>query len=389
MATVYLHIGLHKTGTTALQYFLWQNNEVLNQHGICFPDFGLRYPNANFRRNGHFLIAPGQGDPKEKLWPGRDFDSTLDKVSELSETYGRIILSDEAIWQRSGFQGDRFWPTVKESFDKRGLQVKIIVYLRRQDLWVQSFWKQKVKVGSSRSFENFTKRISNTDYYPLDFAAYLDRLSGIFGKESLIVRVYEKGQYAGPEHNLHSDFLDIFGLTLKDGFTIAKEVCNTSLDGSSIELRRILNGIPVPNEKDHILSDCFTEILKADRFTHPQSSYTLFADGAQRAFLESYAASNARVAREYLGREDGVLFYDELKELPEGSSDDRGLLRDTILLSGQAICMLEKENRRLRREVKRLRKDLEELREDVIWYRLKRKKQHLLGKDKAGKNGQN
>lgn len=33
MATVYLHIGLPKTGTTVLQYFLYNNADILSQIG--------------------------------------------------------------------------------------------------------------------------------------------------------------------------------------------------------------------------------------------------------------------------------------------------------------------------------------------------------------------
>lgn len=394
MATVYLHIGLHKTGTTALQYFLAQNNSVLNQHGICFPDLGVHYANINFKRNGHFLIAPllGTEGKHTEVWPGDYYESALDDVQKLAKTYDKIILSDEAIWQRSGFRGDHFWSKIKEDFNKRGLDVRIIAYVRRQDLWIQSYWKQRVKVGSTRTFPAYVKRVRDAGFYPLDYCAYMDMLSAVFGKESLIIRVYEKGQYQGPEHTLHSDFLDIFGLTLSDGFVIRQEVYNTSLDGSSIELRRILNGIPEVNDKDHVLKDSVAEILKANGFSVPPVRYSLFAPGEQKAFLDYYSESNSRLAKEYLGREDGVLFYDKLTELPEGTEDERGLLRDTILLAGQAVSLLEHENRQLKKQLHSLKKShsaLEKefyaLREDVLLYRLKRKKQHLLGEDKPKK----
>lgn len=389
MSTVYLHIGLHKTGTTALQYFLHQNNEVLNRYGICYPDFGLRYPNVNFKRNGHFLIALGQNGENQPVWPGDDYESALDQLAQLAETYSRIIVSDEAIWQKSNVREKNFWPKLKEDLEKRNLDAKIIVYLRRQDLWIQSFWKQKVKVGSSRTFDAYVKRIRDTDFYSLDYCSYMDNLSSVFGKENLIIRVYEKCQYRGPEHTLHSDFLDIFGLTLSDGFTIRQEVYNTSLDGSSIELRRILNKIPQTHPKDHILKDSVASILNAGGYTPPVSGSSLFAPGEQKAFLAHYADSNSRLAKEYLGREDGILFYDELKELPQEQTDVKDLLRDAILTGGQSISLLEETNRLQRQEIKRLKKelrllreDLAALREDVILYRLKRKKQHLLGKDK-------
>lgn len=51
MPTLYLHIGTPKTGTTALQNFLPANEEVLEQHGICYPDFGFRYTGLGVHRN--------------------------------------------------------------------------------------------------------------------------------------------------------------------------------------------------------------------------------------------------------------------------------------------------------------------------------------------------
>ena len=57
MPTLYLHIGTPKTGTTALQNFLPANEEVLEQHGICYPDFGFRYTGLGVHRNGHFLVT--------------------------------------------------------------------------------------------------------------------------------------------------------------------------------------------------------------------------------------------------------------------------------------------------------------------------------------------
>ena len=57
MPTLYLHIGTPKTGTTALQNFLPANEEVLEQHGICYPDFGFRYTGLGVHRNGHIKMS--------------------------------------------------------------------------------------------------------------------------------------------------------------------------------------------------------------------------------------------------------------------------------------------------------------------------------------------
>ena len=114
MATVYLHIGLPKTGTTALQHFLYNNDKALKEHDICFPDFGLRYPGVGTRKNGRFLIVPGKdanGNPDYSV-PAAEYGPTLDKIADLSKTYGRIFLTDEGIWNISRKRSD-FWPKLK------------------------------------------------------------------------------------------------------------------------------------------------------------------------------------------------------------------------------------------------------------------------------------
>ena len=57
MATVYLHIGSQKTGTSAIQQFLLMNEEKLHQEGIAFPSFAIPYDSKyRHRRNAHFLV---------------------------------------------------------------------------------------------------------------------------------------------------------------------------------------------------------------------------------------------------------------------------------------------------------------------------------------------
>ncbi|HNQ42503.1 MAG TPA: hypothetical protein PKL22_10430, partial [Saprospiraceae bacterium] len=38
--TLILHVGMGKTGTTALQNFFWRNRDVLAHHDIAYPETG-------------------------------------------------------------------------------------------------------------------------------------------------------------------------------------------------------------------------------------------------------------------------------------------------------------------------------------------------------------
>lgn len=57
MKTLYLHVGTTKTATSSIQRFLEENRTVLEKYGYCFPDSLHVYPEANRRRNAHFLIG--------------------------------------------------------------------------------------------------------------------------------------------------------------------------------------------------------------------------------------------------------------------------------------------------------------------------------------------
>ncbi|MDO4322963.1 MAG: hypothetical protein Q4C61_10595 [Lachnospiraceae bacterium] len=373
MATLYLHIGIPKTGTTALQNFMAQNQEALQQHGICYPDFGYRYPRIGVYRNGHFLIAPYVTEDQKKLndRPGSEYEEGLDKTAELAKEYDKIILTDEALWKGSQNRPG-FWPQLKEDLAKRGLDLRIIVYFRRQDLWIQSFWAQKIKTGSGLTFHEYIASMKENPY-PMDYYEYMNMLSGIFGKEALIIRIYEKGQYRGKEKTLVSDFLDIFGLSLDDGFTVEEKIYNTTLTGNPLEMRRLINTLPGSRDQRQILTHHVPKPPRPDT-ENSTESFSWFRPQEQRAYLEQFAESNSKVAREYLGRDDGILFYDEIEELPQPVIDDSALLRDTICLYGKVI--LEQQE-----TINKLKKEIKDLREDVLWFRLKRKVRHLMDKD--------
>lgn len=377
MATVYLHIGHPKTGTTAIQNFLCNNAGALKQHGICFPDFGFRYPRISFRRNAHFLAEKYETDSNSASYPSEDYQKAFAQILELSKSYERILLSEELLW-RIGSDYPSFWPDIKADFDRIGLNLKVIVYLRRQDLFVQSRYRQRIKAGETFSFREFLNYIAAASY-PLDFYSAAEKISGVTGKENLIIRIYEKGQYQGAEHTLISDFLSIFGLSIDDGFHTEDRAYNLSYEGTYLEMRRFLNALPESVKNTPALTRSFKEIHDCVPYALRGSEQSsLFAPGEQAEFLASYAASNERLAREYLGREDGILFYDPVEELPQEKPETAELLRDTILVYGRAIQKLNHQNHAMQKQTEELEAKIQKLKESSS---LKKTIKRLLGRE--------
>lgn len=355
MSTLYLHIGPPKTGTTTIQNFLSDNQEALSAHGICFPDLGYRYPGIDRHRTGHFLVRqrPHEGQKVS------DFKKGLDKLQKLSLQYDSIILSDEGIW-KDGIHMTRFWKRLLAELQKRQIDLRIIVYLRRQDLWVQSFWSQKIKVGkTSLDFQEFL-RFLNESSYPLDYCAYMDMLSDIFGKDALIIRVMERGQFQGPEHSLVSDFLDIFGLSLSDGFIEQQELRNPKISGTYLEIKRMLNMLPwFQNTRTNSFTGSIRQVQEQNPFQYDLKGRSFFAPGEQKQFRDSFTESNSRLAKEYLGREDGILFREDEDELPAEPIIDKDLLRDTILVCGTILQSLKKRDAEQQQTIRALQKNLD------------------------------
>ncbi len=90
--TLYVHVGTTKTGTTAIQSFLIDNQELLNQKGYCYPLFPYPYQDVSERRNAHFMLEEASVRQEGRFREG------MDRIHELFQTFDKIIVSDEGIW---------------------------------------------------------------------------------------------------------------------------------------------------------------------------------------------------------------------------------------------------------------------------------------------------
>lgn len=224
-------------------------------------------------------------------------------------------------------------------------------------------------------------------------------LASIFGKEALIIRAFEKKQFTGENHTIQEDFLNIFNLKMSDGFVVEQAVYNTSFEGDYLKIKEILNNLPEFKSNKNLLISNMKNIQDEKIFEHNYKKYTFFKPGEEEEFMERFNSSNSMVAKEFLGREDGRLFYDDIKDYPEYQVDTYQLLCDVILVYGRMVNLLNEkceaqlaELNALKPKVKeekaqRIEKDKElkamirELEQTSLWFRLRRKWRHLTGKD--------
>ncbi|MBQ9632327.1 MAG: hypothetical protein IJV04_05375 [Lachnospiraceae bacterium] len=361
MSTVYLHIGTAKTGTTAIQRFLPLNQELLNEHGYTFPMMPFHFPRIGEGRNAHFLTTYYEEEPEiKKRW-----DEGFEAVKKALAQCDKVILSDENLWRVHG--GEGFLEKVKSEFDKLGTTVKIVVYFRRQDHMAESHWNQMVK-GKPKLSQSFFEFITKGEYadFPLDYDKGADRLAEVFGKENLIIRVYEKGQFV--RGDLFSDFLEAVGLPLDEAWKNPEHAVNTRLPENVVEIKRLINGVDsyrnpeVPNFFREVIRNAYGLEMQKEI---PVQKTGRFSDEARKKYMNHFEEGNTRVAGEYLNRANTRLFEEPLTDIPRWEPDGWEMMKDVVRVLAGADVYHYTNNKELKKENKAQRKRIDQLEKDL------------------------
>ena len=165
--TVYLHIGLHKTGTSSIQSFLNTNREVFEAGGFAIPKAGW------LEGAHHNIPLEIMGKPKFSPAAG-GLEAALPEI----DARPHAILSSEE-FEFLDLSGVK---RLKQMLGER--MVKVIVYLRRQDALIASTYAQQIKMGARLG--GFSDYVTQSLYHPrFDLFMLLMRWSKVFGDGSL------------------------------------------------------------------------------------------------------------------------------------------------------------------------------------------------------------
>lgn len=236
MSELIIHIGVPKTGTTAVQGYLYQNRARLAELGIYYPETFLDgFPLQD--QWAHHLHAHKWGG-----WLDRQkFQTSPDAAwqalrDEISAKPGRYIISSERF-------ADLFpTPRGRDVLDFisnlfSDVQIRFIAYVRRQDVLAESFLKQAVKVNiQQKTLEQYL-----SDLPPfLDYDLMFSTLADYVGWENVIVRLYERSKLV--EQDAAKDFLHTLGIedfnSESEEILIANESINTLTTSVLLELAK-------------------------------------------------------------------------------------------------------------------------------------------------------
>lgn len=138
MTNLFLHIGLPKTGTTAVQNYFYQNQNILEDYGILYPKTG-RITTKKYGPNHQELIALlFEKDPSK--WD--DFFNRLDIEKNRIPNCKNIFLSHEGMTNHF-YDFSEFFCNSLKVLSKR-YQLNIILGIRKLDDFFFSYYKQNI-----------------------------------------------------------------------------------------------------------------------------------------------------------------------------------------------------------------------------------------------------
>ena len=288
MPTLYIHTGLHKTGTTSLQKAFFDNRAALARQNVLYPDAGLSQKPFNW---GHHELAYAmrRRAGAQALWQSlRDEAdaSGLDKILVSSEELSLLPFPH--------FPGAEPYKLIAKIFE--GYEIRHITYLRPQAELICSLYNHNVKaVGERRDILEFIADVTPR----LEYQHYLNVAALGLGVQSIIVRRYT------PQHLIDSDIIsdiaDLTGIDLDNGFDRPKAPLNPGLSSKGLEAMLLTNRryaeqpLRLQAERKRIIAQ------------HPASAFhrpSLLTDEARSLIEALYLQKNRMVARRYLGSDE-------------------------------------------------------------------------------------
>lgn len=299
-----------KTGSTALQGFLAHNRERL-------PEQQVLYPHCGNPAKQHTALVKSITVP---LFDWALFNKRIDIFAPVvyindilkqcqEQQCQKVILSSEFFWASPAMQAGpvhhtpstenfahltTFIRSCKDLF-KDFSNCTIVVYLRRQDDWIDSFFNQQVKDGFSiPSREELLGETKNYLLYHKNLALWAD----FFGKENIIVRYVDEL----PKKDVITDFVKFVGL---DNNLLAQpeknhRTANTKLSRKSAALMQKAVALQFDPAMLALLREVLQNLSFQTSSKRKNRGYTLFDSSFYKEVLGLYGDDNSRLAEEYI-----------------------------------------------------------------------------------------
>ena len=364
MATVYIHIGAPKTATSTLQSVFADSYSKLLKDGVLYPR-QFRHGSAH-----HLLVCDliekYQDIQMPDIWygplpRGEAWSSLKAEIDQHGSNVEKVILSSELFFGQS--------EKIRVMLDDvvanlQGHEIRIIVYLRRQDQLYSSFYNQDVK-GVRQWPESAYQFYQTHQIFQQDYRTLLDLWSGVFGKENLIIRPFEVEQWVNGD--IVQDFCVAIGAS---PLRSAYKDHNESLGFTQLFIKKCLNKVGYPKEDNEEVLKVLAKVCPEE----PVKGGSYVNRGLYRRYRQEWLGVNTAISRNYL---DGEELFRQQIPLPE---DVQFHKIDKLKVAGYTQNMFKIFNRGKYPDYRALfaRATLLALAEQNLWHALEEADRHTM-----------
>lgn len=305
---LFLHVGMPKCATTTIQAYLAEHVHDLAERGF------------------HYEFAPGERIPEQgnaTHLANAMIEGDAARVKSLLDFFlrpdGDVILSSEYLF---GVSRGAVASAMVERMRQAGFEVSVICYFRRQDLWIESDYKQHVKSSADWRRGIAALLALRVEKQVLNYNAMLMNWVRSVGRDNVIAVPLRPEQQ--PEYAVRR-FLEALGISdMLPQDAASPRAHNVSPPTGLIEPARYLKRAMLDQGVSPVLVSQETDrffALAPGVVRVPRRRFLMPILRRQR-LLQQCETSNAALARNFLNGVapfDMTPDYDEASETPLGA----------------------------------------------------------------------
>lgn len=223
---LYVHIGLHKTGSSTIQRFFRLNTALTERHGLVFPDLGF-----DSRTHGGVIAALRDIEKGDAAG-----ETVFEAIDRLADVDGRsFLLSTENFELMAPRRIALFAERIRRRHD-----VRIIAYVHDLTRLMPSVYAQRTKKGRNlRDIDTFFAMTA--DWKRFRVSEIIGRWGEVFGWDKVRVRALDREALVGGD--LVSDAVAAVGLpasVIDEAPAATRETFNASPPWEAVETLRAI-----------------------------------------------------------------------------------------------------------------------------------------------------
>jgi hypothetical protein len=203
------------------------------------------------------------------------------------------VLSSEEFYLEDP---DAIATTLAPHIKQHSAEVQIVLYLRRQDLFIDSFYSQRRKTGRFRgALQDFIVRFAGRE---LNYVAMVEMWRTAFPEAKFHLRRFERARF--PEGDIVSDFMQVIGYAGLEKGCERPEIKNTSPNRDVIALMDMLG------EAGGFNTTRIYRLLEQEGFPDTGARKTFVDDATRKTLLNHYAKGNEALRAEFFPEDDSL-----------------------------------------------------------------------------------